>query len=225
MKIVLNSQKEDLFIDFLKISKIRNDNVEIIYTKYEKNLFDNISVGDVNAYIIDNTTYSQKAIDFIRKKHPYILIIITGKFEIDKINGADIYLPYIDNYDYFYSIIIKNIINYEKNFNTLKRLTVKLKNKVEFDNCVYDPNLRILFYNNKEITKLSEKCGGIIEILASNYGKLVKKEFILEKVWLKSDYFSSRSMDVYITNIRNIFKNNNIDIRIKSISKSGLILQ
>jgi two-component system, OmpR family, response regulator len=101
---------------------------------------------------------------------------------------------------------------------------IKQKEKIEFANCVYDPNLRTLYYRNKEISKLSEKTGGIIEILASNFGKLVKKELILEKIWFKSDYFSSRSMDVYITNIRKLFKQNNIELKIKNVSKSGLII-
>lgn len=225
MKIILNFQNEEIFLNFLQISRSKNDNVEIINARIEKNLFDNINVGDVNAFIIDNSTsYCQKAIDFIKKKHPYILIIITGKNSLDKINNADIYIPYLENFSYYYSLIIKNIINYEKNFNLLIRLTIKSKVKIKFENCSYDPNIRTLYYKNKEIAKLSEKTGGILEILSSNFGKLIKKELILEKVWFKSDYFSSRSMDVYVTHLRKIFRKYNINLKIKNISKSGLIL-
>jgi len=226
MKIVLNSQSSSLFSNFLKISKNYKDDIELIDAKIEKVLFDNITAGDVNAFIIDNHfTFSQRAVDFIKKKHPYILVIIIGKSDIDKINNADIYLPEVTDLNYFYSLIIKNIVNYERNFNTLKKLTLKTKTKIEFRNCIYDPNLRILHYNDNYVSNFSEKAGGIIEVLASNYGKLVKKELILEKVWFKSDYFSSRSMDVYITGIRKIFKQNNVDLKIKNISKSGLILE
>jgi len=225
MRLVLNIQDEETFNIFLKISKSKKDNVEIINANSERKLLNNINVGDVDAFIIENsTTYYQKSIDFIRKKHPDILIIIIGEKELDKIDNADIYLPLLEDLSYFYSLIIKSIINYQRNFSTLKKLTVKCKNKVEFGDCYYEPNLRILFYNGKEISKLSEKTGGILEILAINFNKLVKKELILEKVWLKSDYFSSRSMDVYVSNLRKIFDNNNINVKIKNVSKSGLIL-
>ena len=83
----------------------------------------------------------------------------------------------------------------------------------------------MLYRRNKEITKLSEKQGGILEMLASNYGNAVKKDLILEKVWRKNDYYSSRSMDVYITGIRKIFKENKIKLQIKNISGVGLILE
>ena len=224
MKIVLNVQSSELISDFIKLSK--NDTNEIINAKVEKMLFDSISVGDVNVFVIENSTrYSQKAIDFIKKKHPYIPIIVIGTENINTLNDADIYIPYVSNHSYFYSLIIKNILTYQNNFQTLQRLTAKIKDKILFGPCVYDPNKRTIHYKNKEIAKLSEKAGGIIEMLASNYGKLVKKELILESVWLKSDYFSSRSMDVYVTNLRKIFKENNINIRIKNISKAGLILE
>jgi DNA-binding response OmpR family regulator len=69
------------------------------------------------------------------------------------------------------------------------------------------------------------KAGGIIELLAINYGQVVKKEVILEKVWRKSDYFAGRSMDVYVTNLRNTLRNNKIKLSIKNISGIGLILE
>lgn len=226
MKVVLNSQSEKLFTDFLKLSKQAKDSVEIIDARLEKSLFDNIIVGDVNAFIIENSTsYYQKAIDFIKKKHPYILVIVINSNKNDKHNNADIVLPYIEDISYLYYLVIRNISNYERNFNALKRLTTRLKDKIEFKNCIYDPNQRTLFYKEKEITKFSEKAGGILEILAANYGNLVKKELILEKVWFRSDWWAGRSMDVYVTNIRKIFREHNINMKIKNISKSGLILE
>lgn len=227
MKIVLNAHDESLFMDFVKISSKQQDGVEFINAKQERVLFNAISSGDVNAFVIDSAfTYSQKAIDFIKKKHPYVVTIVFGdtRDTVD-ISGADIYVTYVKDHAYFRSVLLKNIETYEKNFATLKRLTSKVREKIEFADCTYDPNNRSLYHNGEEVASFSEKAGGIIEVLASNYGKLVKKELILEKVWLKSDYFSSRSMDVYVTNIRKTFKENEIDINIRNVSKRGLILQ
>ena len=77
----------------------------------------------------------------------------------------------------------------------------------------------------KEIKKFSIKEGGILEILASNYGNVVKKEIILEKLWRKNDYFAGRSMDVYISYLRKTFKDNKIKLSIKNIAGIGLILE
>jgi len=223
MKIVLNTQSSELIDDFIRLSK--KDVVEIINAKVEKMLFDSISVGDVSAFVVENsTTYSQKAIDFIKKKHPYIPVIVIGE-DIHKLNNGDIYLPTESNNQIFYTLIYKNVVSYQENFQALQRLTTKIRDKIEFGECMYDPNQRTLYHKGNEISKFSVKSGGIIEMLAANYGSLVKKELILEKVWLKSDYFSSRSMDVYVTNIRKVFKEHNIDMRIKNISKAGLILE
>ena len=133
---------------------------------------------------------------------------------------------------------------YKKNFETLHKLTAKMHDRIEFDNCTYDPTRRILYhkvrvpqseedkakhkepeYEIKEVEKLSAKKGGILEILAINYGEVVKKEVILEKVWRKTDYFVGRSLDVYITMLRNTFKDNHIKLNIKNISGVGLILE
>lgn len=225
MKIVLNTQSSELLDDFIQISK--NYSVEIINAKIEKILFDSITVGDVSAFIIENSTkYSQKAVDFIKKKQPYIPIIIIGKNPVE-INNADIYVPFISNFLLYYSIIYKNIISFQKNYKILQRLTDRIKEKIEFGNCMYDPNKRTLYHNGKEIQKFSVKAGGIIETLALNYGteKPIKKELFLEKIWQKSDWYVSRSMDVYVTNIRKVFKENNINMEIINITGRGLILR
>jgi hypothetical protein len=225
MKIVLNTQSPAILDDFIQISK--RDTVEIINAKIEKMLFDSITVGDVDAFVLDDTTnYYKKAIDFIKKKHPYIpVVIIIDINKNEKPNNADIYIPYISQHVVLYSMIYKNVLSYQNNFKALQRLTMRIKETIEFGDCVYDPNKRTLYHKGKEISKFSVKSGGIIEMLAANYGTLVKKEIILEKVWLKSDYFSSRSMDVYVTNIRKVFKENKINMKIKNISKAGLILE
>jgi DNA-binding response OmpR family regulator len=90
---------------------------------------------------------------------------------------------------------------------------------------VYDPTQRFLYYKDKEIKRLSIKEGGILEILASNYGKIVNKDVILEKVWHATDYFKRRSCDVYVTYLRNTLKANKIKLTIKNISGIGLILE
>jgi len=244
MKIILNTQAAAVLNGFTKASKtnrisslgFEGKKLDFLGSRIESGLFDQIGSPSIDSYLIHvPSPYSKKAVDFIKKKTPYVPIVIFGKPEdIMEITGADIYLPFLPHEDEdalakqceaFLHIALWNVINYLKNFDKLKKLTTKMSDVIEFNNCKYDPTRRTLFYKGKEVKKLSAKEGGIIEILASNFGEVVKKEIILEKVWHKSDYFSGRSMDVYVTHLRNLLKDSDIDVNIKNISGVGLILE
>ncbi len=73
-----------------------------------------------------------KAVDFIKRKTPYIPVILFGSAEdLTKISGADIYLPYYEKENKFtminfFDLVVKNAGNYLKNFVTLRKLTTKM---------------------------------------------------------------------------------------------------
>jgi DNA-binding winged helix-turn-helix (wHTH) protein len=225
MKIVINTENNELFNTFSHVGK-DSDHI-IINAKVETVLFDNIEKNNVDAYVLSIfTPFFKKAVEFIKKNNPYIPIIgIIPHGVIAPNIPVDIYVTQTELHDVLVATIMYNINTYVKTFAILKKLTAKMHDKIEFASCVYDPTRRILYHKGKEIKKLSAKEGGILEILASNYGQVVKKEVILEKVWRKSDYFAGRSMDVYITYLRNTLKNNKIKLSIKNISGIGLILE
>jgi DNA-binding response OmpR family regulator len=54
--------------------------------------------------------------------------------------------------------------------------------------------------------QLTEKEAALIHFLYKNRNQLVKREAILKAVWKTDDYFSGRSMDVFITKIRKYFQ-------------------
>ena len=242
MKIVLNTQNVDLINYFTRISRgpvsfpagYEDKKVEIQHSRVENGLFESISDPSVDVYLIGvPSSYSQKAVDFIKKKTPYIPVILFGATEkLAEISGADIYLPYCSALGdeeklmaRFFDLAVWNASNYLKNFAKLRKLTTKMSESIEFGQCVYDPTRRTLSYKDKELKKLSAKEGGILEILASNFGEVVKKEIVLEKVWHKSDYFSGRSMDVYVTHLRRLLRDNEVGMTINNISGVGLILE
>ena len=53
---------------------------------------------------------------------------------------------------------------------------------------------------------LSQKECDLLEIFFSNLNEAVPRSFILKKAWGNDDYFSSKSMDVYLTKIRKLLK-------------------
>lgn len=68
-----------------------------------------------------------------------------------------------------------------------------------------DYNAMILEKDGK-VDKLSSKECELIYILANNQNILVNRDVILRKVWGNDDYFSAKSMDVYISKIRKKLK-------------------
>ncbi len=57
-----------------------------------------------------------------------------------------------------------------------------------------------------EVRRLSSKEADLLCILIRNREELVPRSVILNKVWGNDDYFSAKSMDVYISKIRKMLK-------------------
>lgn len=224
MKIVVNTQNTELYDVFCKIG--REENYQVIDAKLETQVFDNIEANDVDAYILSNDTlYFKRAVNLIKKNNPYVPILVIGSIILPNVQ-VDLCMNLHMPYETYVRMVYYNICTYIKTFATLRKLTSKINDKIEFANCVYDPSRRFLYHNGKHIKKLAPKEGGILEILATNFGEIVKKEVILEKVWHKTnDYFVQRSCDVYVTYLRNTLRHNDIKLSIKNITGIGLILE
>ena len=66
--------------------------------------------------------------------------------------------------------------------------------------------LRILTFSNEEPIKLSPKESELLKMLALHENDLMPRELALTKIWRDDNYFTSRSMDVYIAKLRKYLK-------------------
>jgi DNA-binding response OmpR family regulator len=66
--------------------------------------------------------------------------------------------------------------------------------------------LRLLSFKNGEPTKLSPKESQLLRLLALHMHDLIPLEKALNKMWRDDNYFTSRSMDVYIAKLRKYLK-------------------
>jgi two-component system OmpR family response regulator len=66
--------------------------------------------------------------------------------------------------------------------------------------------LRLLSFRNGEPTKLSPKESQLLRLLALHINDLLPREKALNKIWRDDNYFTSRSMDVYIAKLRKYLK-------------------
>jgi len=73
--------------------------------------------------------------------------------------------------------------------------------------------LRHLSYDGNEIRKLSPKENKLLKMLTLHLNDLMPRELALTKIWRDDNYFTSRSMDVYIAKLRKYLKeDSNVEI-------------
>ena len=89
----------------------------------------------------------------------------------------------------------------------------KLKSKILIGNFIYNPRLRTLTYKNNSIINLSPKENQLLFLLVENQNDLLTRNKALTEIWNDDNYFTSRSMDVYITKLRrHLRKDDKIEI-------------
>ncbi|CAM1347388.1 response regulator transcription factor [Tenacibaculum insulae] len=70
----------------------------------------------------------------------------------------------------------------------------------------FNSKLRHLSFNGEEAQKLSPKESKLLRMLAVHKNDLMPRELALTKIWRDDNYFTSRSMDVYIAKLRKYLK-------------------
>ena len=76
---------------------------------------------------------------------------------------------------------------------------------------------------DEQIKKLTKKEAQILKILCKYVNEVTPREIILNSVWGQDDYFTGRSMDVFITKLRKYLKED-ADVQIENIHGIGLKL-
>ena len=94
------------------------------------------------------------------------------------------------------------------------------KLEYKFSSYKYNSKFRELQYENDKPITLSPKEGKLLSLLLNNINDLTSREEALIKIWNDDNYFTSRSMDVYVTKIRKYLSKDS-RIRIENIHGKG----
>ena len=83
----------------------------------------------------------------------------------------------------------------------------KVKDVVVFNigGFVFDAQKQVLTYDG-ETKKLTTKESELLRLLASNANSILERNDALKSIWEDDNYFNARSMDVYITKLRKLLK-------------------
>jgi len=83
--------------------------------------------------------------------------------------------------------------------------SIPVESKIQVGSCILDMNLLRLDCQGI-VKKLTFREAELISYFSRNRNKLLSREQILEAVWGGNDYFSGRSLDVFISRLRKYFQ-------------------
>lgn len=157
----------------------------------------------------------------LKSEHVPIIFLTARSLLDDKIrgfqSGADDYItkPF-ETFELLYKI--KAI---------LRRSQVQL-NGVK-DSCFkigsyqFDSKNQTLLSNDEIVRRITAKENEILKLLCLKKNQITKKDEILIALWGESDYFTGRSLDVFIAKLRKYFANDS-SIKIENVHSVGFIL-
>ncbi|MBF4493062.1 response regulator transcription factor [Flavobacterium sp. JLP] len=203
------------YLELHQFEVIWAENGEIALDYFKNQTFD-ICVFDVMMPKLDGFSLAEKIIT-INPEIPFIFLT-ARKLKEDKIIGLKLGA---DDYIVKPFEVDELVLRLQ---NILKRIEQKKSlegnNIIEIGSYIFD-NERLTLNNKDHVQQLTEKEASLIEYLYLNHNQLLKRDQILMSVWKKDDYFSGRSMDVFISRLRKYF-NSDPKIKIESVRNIGL---
>ena len=187
--------------DFLKLHSynvtLAKNGIEGL-EKFKKNSF-GLCILDVMLPFKDGFTLAKEIRDLNKDVPLFFLTAKTLKDDVLKGYklGADDYLTKPFDSDILL-LKIKSIFKRKKISNSDNNT----KFLYEFADFKFNSKLRILKYNDDKEVKLSPKENELLKLLLNHLNDLMPRELALIKIWNDDNYFTSRSMDVYIAKIR-----------------------
>lgn len=189
------------------------------FEKFKKNQFD-ICILDVMMPYKDGFTLAKE----IRSKDKTTpIVFLTAKSMKEDVLkgykiGADDYLTK----PFDAEILLKKL---EVLIQRIQKIVQKSKPKsrIVIGDFIFNPRLRTLTYKKNSSTTLSPKENQLLLMLVETQNDLLSRNKALEEIWNDDNYFTSRSMDVYIAKLRKYLRED-ASVEIANIHGEGFRL-
>lgn len=199
--------EDDLDLSTVLIQYLQLHNFEVSWAEngakalelFHKNTFD-ICILDVMMPVMDGFTLAEELIK-INPETPFIFLTAKSMME-DKIKGLQLGADDYIVKPFEVEELILRLNNILKRSESNSKMNIQ---EIKIGNYLFDTKRMCLKLENKT-QQLTEKEAALIHFLYNHRNQLVKREAILKAVWKTDDYFSGRSMDVFITKIRKYFQ-------------------
>lgn len=162
-----------------------------------------ICVFDIMLPKLDGFSLAQQ----FKQKHPdKPFIFLTARaLEKDRLKGFEIGADDFVAKPFNFKELYYRITAILRRTNKRHAGEVQVAEKIYIGNFEFYPDQRLIRIADDE-KKLSQREAGLLEVLLNNRGTYITRSEILKAVWGNDDYFTSKSMDVYITRVRKILK-------------------
>ena len=183
--------------------------------------------GSYDLIVLDWMLPEQSGIEFLKQIRLDLdwrfipVLMVTAKTESDEIilgleTGADDYLikPYSIE-----ELILKIEIFLNRSQKSTDNSTQK---QYTFGSFHFEPENYSLKNESQNIT-LTEREASLLKLFLDNPNTVLKREKILMELWGSDDYFLGRSLDVFISRLRKIIKEET-HVRIENIPRVGFKL-
>ena len=97
------------------------------------------------------------------------------------------------------------VLRIEAIFRRVKGKRTKEQQVYQFSNMTFDTQKQILTING-DSTKLTTKEAELLALLCAHANDILERNHALKQIWVDDNYFNARSMDVYITKLRKLLK-------------------
>ncbi len=206
------------YLEINDFEVIWEDSGRYAIQSFKKHSFD-ICILDVMLPHIDGFTIAGQ-IKEINDKIPFIFLTAKSLKE-DMIKGfktgaEDYIIKPFDSEVLLYKI--RAILN-RNNLNSEKIIS----DEFNIGMYIFRKKIRTIEINSEEI-KLSPKESQLLEMLCVHINDVLPRQYALKTIWKEESYFTTRSMDVYITKLRKYLQKDS-NIEIVNIHGSGYSLK
>lgn len=187
------------------------------YSAFNKNQYD-LCILDVMMPHMDGFTLAEK----IRERKPDLpFIFLTARNQKkDTIRGyklgADDYL----NKPFDVEVLLLKLSVILERTDHKNLIELPTNETYQIGEYFFHTTRRELIYGQDEPVKLSPKEAALLKLLCQFMNKVMPREVALKQIWKEDNYFTTRSMDVYLTKLRKHL-NRDASISIENLHSSG----
>ena len=206
MRLLLAEDEEDLSRALVAVLKHNNYSVDAVYDGAEA--LDYIENGDnYDGIILDIMMPKMDGITVLKtiRSHgnPVPVLLLTAKAEIDdRVEGLD---SGADDYLTKPFSMEELLLRIEAILRRVKGKKMKDIPFYKLGNFLFDTQKQTLAIGDK-VTKLTTKECELLSLLCAHANEILERNYALKTIWVDDNYFNARSMDVYITKLRKLLK-------------------
>lgn len=200
--------EDDLNLGYLMVENLEARDIMVTLAQNGNEALAVIAGGDFDLCILDIMLPGTDGITLgeqLKARHPNIpFIFVTARMqEADKLTGfetgADDYItkPFSFKELYYRIMAIQKRMNIS--------LQVQDADEVRMHNVQLNARERLLNVNGT-VKKLSRREADVLCKLMQSPGQFISRSEILKQIWGNDDYFTAKSMDVYMTRIRKLLR-------------------